>query len=410
MALGRIPDPQGRSALQGLLVDDEPAVRRAAAFSLGLLGDPRGAAGAVRRRARQGPRDRRAGRRGPGQARGADGGRAGGAPAAARRRSAGRGCCRISSASRTTPSCSLAERGLDLPDPELHARAAYALAREPGRRRSPRCARCSPIPTPRVRAWAARALGIVGGEEDLARAPPAARRRGPDDPGPLIQALRSARALAAGGKAKPIAGWTPAAARAARRSPARRAGERRRGRRSLGLARAGRRCWRRATATGEMRERGDGRWWPWRRARHPRALELATAAAGRPRTTPCAPAPPRPRERSACRRRRGARAAGRRSRARGCGPPPSPPGWPPDRQGRGEVAPQGARPIPTRPCAAPRSTGWPSTRSCRSPTSAPALPAVYRKETQEEGLAAVEAVAARAEGEPLERGAADRSC
>src|SRR5436190_2031228 len=40
VALGRIPDRQGRSALEGLLIDEEPAVRRAAAFSLGLLGDP----------------------------------------------------------------------------------------------------------------------------------------------------------------------------------------------------------------------------------------------------------------------------------------------------------------------------------------------------------------------------------
>src|SRR5436305_11081347 len=40
VALGRIPDRQGRTTLEGLLVDEEPAVRRAAAFSLGLLGDP----------------------------------------------------------------------------------------------------------------------------------------------------------------------------------------------------------------------------------------------------------------------------------------------------------------------------------------------------------------------------------
>src|SRR3954462_8283980 len=42
IALGRIPDRQGLSALQGLLAADEPAVRRAAAFSIGLLGDPEG--------------------------------------------------------------------------------------------------------------------------------------------------------------------------------------------------------------------------------------------------------------------------------------------------------------------------------------------------------------------------------
>src|SRR3954464_782723 len=40
VALGRIPDPQGRGPLEGLLIDDDPAVRRAAAFGLGTLGDP----------------------------------------------------------------------------------------------------------------------------------------------------------------------------------------------------------------------------------------------------------------------------------------------------------------------------------------------------------------------------------
>src|SRR5437762_2967316 len=38
VSLGRIPDRQGLGPLRGLLIDDEPAVRRAAAFSLGLLG------------------------------------------------------------------------------------------------------------------------------------------------------------------------------------------------------------------------------------------------------------------------------------------------------------------------------------------------------------------------------------
>ena len=37
VALGRIGDPRGRGLLQGLLIDVEPEVRRAAAFALGEL-------------------------------------------------------------------------------------------------------------------------------------------------------------------------------------------------------------------------------------------------------------------------------------------------------------------------------------------------------------------------------------
>jgi HEAT repeat protein len=40
VALGRIPDRAGRPILEGLLIDESPAVRRAATFSLGALGDP----------------------------------------------------------------------------------------------------------------------------------------------------------------------------------------------------------------------------------------------------------------------------------------------------------------------------------------------------------------------------------
>src|SRR6185295_2470295 len=42
VALGRIPDRAGRTVLEGLLIDEAPAVRRAAAFGLGELEDPEG--------------------------------------------------------------------------------------------------------------------------------------------------------------------------------------------------------------------------------------------------------------------------------------------------------------------------------------------------------------------------------
>src|SRR6476660_6862570 len=37
LTLGRAPDPRSLQSLQGLLVDDDPQVRRSAAFGLGVL-------------------------------------------------------------------------------------------------------------------------------------------------------------------------------------------------------------------------------------------------------------------------------------------------------------------------------------------------------------------------------------
>ena len=100
----------------------------------------------------------------------------------------------------------LAERGLAQSDPELHARAAYALSRDPFPKAVPILRKLLADPNPRVRAWAARALGLVGTDEDL----PALRPLLDDgDPGPLIQALRAARALIAGGKAQAPGDWAP---------------------------------------------------------------------------------------------------------------------------------------------------------------------------------------------------------
>ncbi|HYX23364.1 MAG TPA: peptidylprolyl isomerase, partial [Thermoanaerobaculia bacterium] len=62
---------------------------------------------------------------------------------------------------------------------------------------------------PRARAWAARALGIVGTGEDLAALRPLLDDAGDPHAGPVIQALHSARGLVAGKKAKPLEDWTP---------------------------------------------------------------------------------------------------------------------------------------------------------------------------------------------------------
>ncbi|MEO6192682.1 MAG: HEAT repeat domain-containing protein, partial [Thermoanaerobaculia bacterium] len=130
VALGRIPDRQGLSALQGLLVDDQPAVRRAAAFSIGLLGDPEGEQAlfaAVRDKDRE----------------------TGVLAVEALARLGGRTVDVLEALlplpeeerwARLLPHLfrfkddtvvSLAERGLKTPDPALHAAAAFALAREP---------------------------------------------------------------------------------------------------------------------------------------------------------------------------------------------------------------------------------------------------------------------------------------
>src|SRR5436305_10635482 len=208
VALGRIPDRQGRQTLEGLLVDEKPAVRRAAAFSLGLLGDPE-AQQALFAAARD--KDRETGVLAV-EALGRLGARTVDVLEALLPLPEPERWARLLPhlfRFKDDTVVSLAERGLAQTDPELHARAAYALSREPKAQGLPTLRKLLADPAPRVRAWAARALGIVGGEEDLALLRPLLDDPNPGDPGPLIQALRSARALAAGGKAKPIADWTP---------------------------------------------------------------------------------------------------------------------------------------------------------------------------------------------------------
>jgi len=205
VALGRTPDREGRPILQGLLIDDEPRVRQAAAFSLGELEDPEGRAALL------------------------------GAVADPDRETAilavealGKLATPVVDVverllplddterwARLLPhlfrfkeerTVQLAERGLALPDPALHARAAYALAREPRPEALPLLRRLAADPDPRVRAWAARALGLVGAGEDLAVLRPLLADA---DAAPIVHALRSGRALVAGGKAPAPADWAP---------------------------------------------------------------------------------------------------------------------------------------------------------------------------------------------------------
>jgi cyclophilin family peptidyl-prolyl cis-trans isomerase/HEAT repeat protein len=202
-ALGRIPDKQVRSPLVGLLLDDVPAVRRAAAFGLGELGDPEAVPALI---AAVVDDDREVGilaveALGKLKAPVLDVAQAL-LPLPEQERWA-----------RLFPSLfrfkeaatvRIAERGLALPDPELHARAAYALARDPMPEGLPPLRSLLADPDPRVRGWAARGIGIVGEGTDLAALRPLL-----DDPapGPLVQGLRSAARLVVDGKAQAPAEW-----------------------------------------------------------------------------------------------------------------------------------------------------------------------------------------------------------
>ncbi len=398
MSLGRIPDRQGRTVLQGLLIDDEAAVRRAAAFALGELEDPE-AQTALFQALRDADRETAV-------------------LAVEALGKLGARVVDVLEALLTLPEeerwarllphlfrfkeetiVAVAERGLAVADPALHARAAYALSRDPFPKAVPILRRLLADANPRVRAWAARALGLVGGVEDLAALRPLLDD---GDAGPLVQALRAARALIAGGKAAAPGDW---AARVAALLDDPRPGVR-----ASALEAAG--AWAAGTpAIGEaLAARVSGEAWEKGIAlvalaagKHARAAELAAATAQSP---------------DADLRARAAEAAGLLG---------LPAGGALLEKLAGDASPRVRAAALAAWLAADPQAGEVARKALRDADAsvrgtaldwlaehpvAPladldaALAAVYRSGMEEAGLAAVRAVAARAEAEPLDRGAA----
>ena len=199
----RVPDPRCGPVLVGLLADDQAAVRRAAAFGLGQHdGEPEVA---PLLRASRDP-DREVGRLA--------------VEALARREvelvrvvAAVAPLAEPERMARLLPSLfrfdeagvvPLATAGLRLEEAELHARAAYALARNPRPEGAAVLRTLLVDPDPWVRGWAARALARVGRGTDL----PALRLLLSDpQPGPVVQALRAGAALVREGAAAAPDDW-----------------------------------------------------------------------------------------------------------------------------------------------------------------------------------------------------------
>ena len=206
LALGRIGDLAGRPALVTLLSDPETAVRRAAAFALGRL--PADAEIDRRLRVAAADDDPVTGTR---------------AVTALARRGVGLDTVltalfhlpREALLSRLLPALfrfdhdgvvRWAEIGLEQDDPGLRRWAAYGLSREPRAVGVDALRGLLDDDDPWIVGWAARALGRIGDRSDLARfAAPLAR----GEAGPVIQALRAARALIDRGAAAPPESWRP---------------------------------------------------------------------------------------------------------------------------------------------------------------------------------------------------------
>ncbi len=203
VALGRIGDSRGRSLLQGLLVDKEPPVRRAAAFALGVLGAPEAIAALRVAAVDDDPETGALAVEALGKL---------AAPLADVRRilgalGSGEGDRRLAPYLFRFKDPALVEAAVSLlgsSEPEVRSGAAYALGRE-ARPEGLRALRGLVVDDdPIVRAWAARGLGTVGGAEDLALLLALA---GDGEASPRIQAYTAAGRIRQRVDALPADAW-----------------------------------------------------------------------------------------------------------------------------------------------------------------------------------------------------------
>ena len=205
MTLGRLADPQGCDTLEELLVDPEVEVRRAAAFSLGLLMDSKCIEGLLF------VLDK------------ADRETAALAVEALARLEIGfkaielatDGLASNEALYRLLPTLfrfspddiiETAEAGLQSEVAILRRQAAYAIARNPVVSGLEILRPLTEDPSPRVRAWAARALGRVGDKSDLVRLWSLVNG---EASAPLIQAMRAGKSLIDRGEASAPLNWVP---------------------------------------------------------------------------------------------------------------------------------------------------------------------------------------------------------
>ncbi len=208
LTLGRLGDPRGGPTLELLLADDSAAVRRTAAFALGELGELGYTKGAGPLLGATLDTDRETGRLA--------------VEALAKTGVSLESVIQrlITGATeellpRLVPSLfrfeseavvRWAEQGLELEDDRLRALAAYGLGREPRAAGAPLLRQLLADPDPWIRGWAARGLGGVGYRSDLDLLRPLLDD---SEPGPIIQALRATRRLIAAGAAAPPEAWRP---------------------------------------------------------------------------------------------------------------------------------------------------------------------------------------------------------